>query len=133
LRSLARPFVHVDCFRLQRFAPKCQSEDLDVRRDCGDNPFTMRSLGLLLVAFLGLAAVEGCSSDGSGSKASTLGTAGASGAAGATATGAGGAACNVAYCPTVMGATQCCLPDNSCGYNLGMGCLPFAKQDAGTH
>jgi hypothetical protein len=138
LRSLARLFANVERFRLQRFAPKCQSEDLDATREEGDNPFTMRSLGVLLVAFVGLAAVQGCGSDSKGSKGSTLGTAGASGAAGSasTVTGAGGGptACNPVYCPTVSGTTPCCLQDGiTCGMNPGNGCVPFSKPDAGSH
>lgn len=88
----------------------------------------------MLVAFVGLAAVEGCGSDSHGTKTAPLGTAGASGAAGAAATGAGGSTgCNPAYCPMVSAGTQCCVDANTCGYNPGQGCLPFAKPDAGAH
>jgi hypothetical protein len=134
LRNLARPSVDVERLWLQRFAPKCQLEHLDVRREGGDNPFTMRSLGVLLVALLGLAAVEGCSSDSPSGNKSALNTAGASGAAGSTATGSGGAPANPAYCPIIPGATQCILQDGiTCGMNAGNGCVPVAKPDAGAH
>ena len=138
LRSLARLFGDVERFRLQRFAPKCQSEDLDATTEESDNPFTMRSLGVLLVAFVGLAAVQGCGSDSKGSKVSGLNTAGASGAAGSPSTtmgaGGGATACNPIYCPTVTGSTPCCLQDGlTCGMNAGNGCVPFSKPDAGAH
>ena len=139
LRSLARLCSYVERFRLQRFAPKCQSEDLDATAEEGDNPFTMRSLAVLLVAFVGFAAVQGCGSDSKSSGTSALqNSAGASGAAGTTSTGTGGvtgtcAASNGMYCPVMPGGTQCCVDANTCGYNPGNGCVPFPKIDAGTH
>jgi len=38
---------------------------------------------------------------------------------------------NPGYCPTMGTGQGCCLPDNRCGINLGMGCVPTTAADAG--
>ncbi len=111
----------------------CQSEDLDLLFEKGDNPFTMRSLGLLLVALVSLLAIEGCGSD-TNNKPIT-GTGGAGGALGGPA--GGGPVqgnCMPSYCPPVNGMAACCLNNGLCGYTSGTGCLPSGiKPDAGAH
>ncbi|HEX3597114.1 MAG TPA: hypothetical protein VHU80_18530 [Polyangiaceae bacterium] len=95
----------------------------------------MRSLGLLLVAFMTVAAVEGCGSDSNTGKKADSGIVNAGGSAGTGAVGTGGAAvCTDAkYCPAVNGAPPCCV-SGQCGYNAGNGCIPSGlKPDAGAH
>ena len=103
----------------------------------------------MFVAFVGLAAVEGCGSDSNHATKKLdagLGTAGAATGLGAGggpsssltgSSGAGAGTCasnNGAFCPMMPGATQCCVDANTCGYNAGNGCVPFAgKPDAGAH
>ncbi|HEX4336467.1 MAG TPA: hypothetical protein VH062_11175 [Polyangiaceae bacterium] len=97
----------------------------------------MRSLGLLVVAFIALVASEGCGSDSNTGKKPDAGglTAAGGGGGGSAVTGAGGGGipCMASYCQPVNGAPACCV-NNACGYNAGNGCVPSGlKPDAGAH
>jgi hypothetical protein len=113
--------------------PDLSIEELDLRREKRDNPTTMRSLGLLFVAFTTLVAIQGCGSDSTTKK----GDAGLQNAGGSPASslGTGGAApCVAGYCPAVNGYMPCCATATTCGYNTSNGCVPSGlKPDAGAH